>query len=70
MPQRHDLRIKLANHLLENGDFDNAEAEAAQVIREKAEASSQKAARRTIALSLNARARPRELRASEMRRRL
>jgi tetratricopeptide (TPR) repeat protein len=55
-PERHDLRLKLANLLLESNDFAGAETEAQKALRSQV-ALEQRAARKNISLSLLARAR-------------
>ena len=55
-PKRTDLRLKLAQQLLDMRDFSSAEVEARKLLSSKQE-EDQRAARRVIALSLRARAR-------------
>jgi hypothetical protein len=56
MPERGDLRLKLAQQLLDLQDYSGAEAEARTLLSSKSE-EEQRAARRIIAISLRARAR-------------
>jgi tetratricopeptide (TPR) repeat protein len=55
-PERHDLRLKLANQLLDSGDFTGAETEAQEALKSKVTLE-QREARKVTALSLLARAR-------------
>ena len=57
VPDRHDLRLKLANQLLASQDFAGAETAASKVETESPKEEDKRAARRIIALSLLARAR-------------
>jgi predicted Zn-dependent protease len=56
LPDRHDLRLKLAEQLLEVGSFTAAETEAQKVLA-SSDVEEKRAARKVIALSLRARAR-------------
>lgn len=55
-PERHDLRLKLANQLLDSGDFAGAENEAKEALKSKVSLE-QREARKVTSLSLLARAR-------------